>query len=211
MKESRFYNRHIGPNKKEINKMLSTLELNSVGELIGQTVPEGIRLENPLSIQEDISENDFLNEMLEHADNNKCFETYIGQGYHPTITPAVIKRNIMDNPGWYTSYTPYQAEIAQGRLEALLNFQTMVTDLTGMEIANASLLDEATAASEAMVLLHNSRPRAKKKVNANQFFVSEDCLPQTINLLETRSEPLCIELIIGNHREFEFTEKVLVH
>ena len=206
MKESRFYNRHIGPNKKEINKMLSTLELNSVGELIGQTVPEGIRLENPLSIQEDISENDFLNEMLEHADNNKCFETYIGQGYHPTITPAVIKRNIMENPGWYTSYTPYQAEIAQGRLEALFNFQSVVSDLTGMEIANASLLDESSAAAEAMSMLFYLRNSDQKKNNSIKFFVSDQVLPQTISVLKTRANPLGIELIIDSIDNVNFSD-----
>ena len=206
MKESRFYNRHIGPNKKEINKMLSTLELNSVGELIGQTVPEGIRLENPLSIQEDISENDFLNEMLEHADNNKCFETYIGQGYHPTITPAVIKRNIMENPGWYTSYTPYQAEIAQGRLEALFNFQSVVSDLTGMEIANASLLDESSAAAEAMSMLFYLRNSDQKKSNSIKFFVSDQVLPQTISVLKTRANPLGIELIIDSIDNVNFSD-----
>jgi len=186
--------------------MLSTLELNSVGELIGQTVPEGIRLENPLSIQEDISENDFLNEMLEHADNNKCFETYIGQGYHPTITPAVIKRNIMENPGWYTSYTPYQAEIAQGRLEALFNFQSVVSDLTGMEIANASLLDESSAAAEAMSMLFYLRNSDQKKNNSIKFFVSDQVLPQTISVLKTRANPLGIELIIDSIDNVNFSD-----
>ena len=164
MKESRFYNRHIGPNRNEINKMLSTLELNSLDELLNQTVPEGIRLKKPLSIEEDISENEFLNEMQEHAEKNKCFDTYIGQGYHPTITQAVIKRNILENPGWYTSYTPYQAEIAQGRLEALFNFQSVVSDLTGMELANASLLDESSAAAEAMTMLFYLRDSVQKKI-----------------------------------------------
>ncbi|MDG2146967.1 MAG: aminomethyl-transferring glycine dehydrogenase [Flavobacteriaceae bacterium] len=206
MRESRFYNRHIGPNKKEINKMLSILELNSIGELIDQTVPKGIRLENPLSIQEDISENDFLNEMLEHADNNKCFEAYIGQGYHPTITPAVIKRNIMENPGWYTSYTPYQAEIAQGRLEALFNFQSVVSDLTGMEIANASLLDESSAAAEAMSMLFYLRNSDQKKNNSIKFFVSDQVLPQTISVLKTRANPLGIELIIDSIDNVNFSD-----
>ena len=126
-------------------------------------MPEGIRLKKTLSIEEDISENEFLNEMQEHAEKNKCFDTYIGQGYHPTITPAVIKRNILENPGWYTSYTPYQAEIAQGRLEALFNFQSVVSDLTGMEIANASLLDESSAAAEAMTMLFYLRDSVQKK------------------------------------------------
>ena len=198
MKESRFYNRHIGPNRNEINKMLSTLELNSLDELLNQTVPEGIRLKKPLSIEEDISENEFLNEMQEHAEKNKCFDTYIGQGYHPTITPAVIKRNILENPGWYTSYTPYQAEIAQGRLEALFNFQSVVSDLTGMEIANASLLDESSAAAEAMTMLFYLRDSVQKKNNSIKFFVSDQVLPQTISVLKTRANPLGIELMIGS-------------
>ena len=198
MKESRFYNRHIGPNSNEINKMLSTLELNSLDELLNQTVPEGIRLKKPLSIEEDISENEFLNEMQEYAEKNKCFDTYIGQGYHPTITPAVIKRNILENPGWYTSYTPYQAEIAQGRLEALFNFQSVVSDLTGMEIANASLLDESSAAAEAMTMLFYLRDSVQKKNNSIKFFVSDQVLPQTISVLKTRANPLDIELMIGS-------------
>src|SRR5690606_1316419 len=128
-------------------------------------------------------------------------------GYHNSNTPPVIQRNILENPGWYTAYTPYQAEIAQGRLEALLNFQTMVADLTGMELANASLLDESTAAAEAMALLHAVRSRRKKKSNANKFFVSEEILPQTISLLETRATPLEIELVIGNHQDFDYSEE----
>ena len=206
MRESPFHKRHIGPNKKEIDKMLSTLELNSIDELIDQTLPEAIRLENQLEIDEGISENDFLNEMLEHADNNKCFETYIGQGYHPTITPAVIKRNILENPGWYTSYTPYQAEIAQGRLEALFNFQSVVSDLTGMEIANASLLDESSAAADAMSMLFYLRDSAQKKNNSTKFFVSDQVLPQTISVLKTRANPLGIELIIDSIDNVNFSD-----
>ena len=206
MRKSPFHKRHIGPNKKEIHKMLSTLELNSVDELIDQTLPEAIRLEKQLAIDEGISENDFLNEMLEHADNNNCFETYIGQGYHPTITPAVIKRNILENPGWYTSYTPYQAEIAQGRLEALFNFQSVVSDLTGMEIANASLLDESSAAAEAMSMLFYLRDSAQKKNNSTKFFVSDQVLPQTISVLKTRANPLGIELIIDSIDNVNFSD-----
>jgi len=208
MNTNSFLLRHIGPREEDVKEMLATIGLNSVDELIDQTIPAGIRLEDDLKLESALTEQEFLAHIKELAQKNKQYKTYIGLGYHNTVLPSVIQRNVLENPGWYTAYTPYQAEIAQGRLEALLNYQTMVIDLTGMEIANASLLDEATAASEAMVLLHNSRPRAKKKVDANHFFVSEDCLPQTISLLETRSEPLGIELIIGDHREFEFTEKV---
>src|SRR5690606_31722903 len=138
---------------------------------------------------------------------NKAYKTYIGLGYHPTILPAVIQRNILENPGWYTAYTPYQAEIAQGRLEALLNFQTMITDLTGMEIANASLLDESTAAAEAMTLLFAVRERDQKKAGVHKFFVSENILPQTLSLLETRAIPIGIKLVVGNEATFDFSSE----
>nr|MCS5663382.1 aminomethyl-transferring glycine dehydrogenase [Flavobacteriales bacterium] len=208
MNTNSFLLRHIGPRKEDVSNMLATMGLNSIDELIEQTIPSAIRLKEDLDLGKALSEQEFLAHIKELAQKNKQYKTYIGLGYNNAVLPSVIQRNILENPGWYTAYTPYQAEISQGRLEALLNFQTMVIDLTGMEIANASLLDEATAASEAMMLLYNSRPRAKKKANANQFFISEDCLPQTISLLETRSEPLGIELIIGDHREFEFNEKI---
>jgi len=208
MNTNSFLLRHIGPRAEDVTSMLSTIGVDSVDELIDQTIPASIRLEEDLDIADGLSEQEFLGHIKELAQKNKQYNTYIGLGYHNSVLPSVIQRNILENPGWYTAYTPYQAEIAQGRLEALLNFQTMVIDLTGMEIANASLLDESTAAAEAMVLLYNSRPKAKKKVNANLFFVSEECLPQTISLLETRSEPLGFELIIGDHRDFEFSEMV---
>ena len=208
MNTNSFLLRHIGPRAEDVTSMLSTIGVDSVDELIDQTIPASIRLEEDLDIADGLSEQEFLGHIKELAQKNKQYKTYIGLGYHNAVLPSVIQRNILENPGWYTAYTPYQAEIAQGRLEALLNFQTMVIDLTGMEIANASLLDESTAAAEAMVLLYNSRPKAKKKVNANLFFVSEECLPQTISLLETRSEPLGFELIIGDHRDFEFSEMV---
>ena len=208
MNTNSFLLRHIGPRKEDIIEMLSTIGLNSIDELVDQTIPSLIRLEEELHLGEALSEQEFLAHIKELAQKNKQFKTYIGLGYNNAVLPSVIQRNVLENPGWYTAYTPYQAEIAQGRLEALLNFQTMVIDLTGMDIANASLLDESTAAAEAMIMLFNNRPRQKKKVNANHFFVSEDCLPQTISLLETRSEPLGIELIIGNHQEFEFNEKI---
>ncbi len=208
MDTNSFLLRHIGPKKEDIQGMLDTIGLNSIDELIEQTIPSTIRLKEELHLGDALSEQEFLAHIKELAQKNKQFKTYIGLGYNNTVLPSVIQRNVLENPGWYTAYTPYQAEISQGRLEALLNFQTMVIDLTGMEIANASLLDESTAAAEAMIMLFNNRPRQKKKVNANHFFVSEDCLPQTISLLETRSEPLGIQLIIGNHQEFEFNEKI---
>ena len=142
----------------------------------------------------------------ELSEKNKVFKSYIGLGYHEAIMPSVIQRNILQNPGWYTAYTPYQAEIAQGRLEALLNYQTMICDLTGMELANASLLDEGTAAAEAMTLLFDVRERDKKKIEASKFFVSEEILPQTLSVLLTRSAPIGIELVVGNHEEFDFSD-----
>ncbi len=208
MKTDVFAQRHIGPNTDEQNQMLADIHVNSMEELVNLTVPSDIRLQNDLQLAPALSEYEYMDHIQKLSIKNKLFKNYIGLGYHPTITPGVIQRNILENPGWYTAYTPYQAEIAQGRLEALLNFQTMVTDLTGMEIANASLLDEATAAAEAMILLFNTRSRAQKKNNALQFFVSENVLPQTIDVLYSRATPLDIELILADHETFEFNENV---
>ncbi len=201
-----FSSRHIGPNADETSKMLEAIGVSSLDELISQTVPAQIRLEKELDLPQALSEYDYLNHVGELGKKNKVFKSFIGQGYHSTIVPSVIKRNVLENPGWYTAYTPYQAEIAQGRLEALLNFQTLVMELTGMEIANASLLDEATAAAEAMIMLFHSRP--KEKSNANVFFVSELCFNQTIDVLKTRSAPLGIELLIGNHETVAFNDQI---
>ncbi|WP_158840874.1 aminomethyl-transferring glycine dehydrogenase [Polaribacter sp. L3A8] len=206
MNTNLFQNRHIGPNKKEQEKMLSTIKAESLERLIYETVPDDIRLENELDLAPAKSEYEYLAHIKELSEKNKVFKSYIGLGYHEAIVPSVIQRNILENPGWYTAYTPYQAEIAQGRLEALLNFQTMVCDLTGMELANASLLDESTASAEAMALLYDIRERAQKKAGVNKFFVSEEILPQTISVLQTRSTPIGIELVIGNHEEFDFSE-----
>ena len=163
-----------------------------------KTVPESIRLKEPLRLAKGLTERQYFRKILDIASKNKVYNTYIGMGYYDTITPAVIHRNVLENPVWYTSYTPYQAEISQGRLEALLNFQTVICELTGMEIANASLLDEATAAAEAMVMMFNSRPRAMVKANANIMFVDEKIWPQTRAVLETRANPLGIELQFGD-------------
>ena len=201
-----FESRHIGPNEQEIKKMLQKLQLNSVEELIAQTIPEAIRLKEPMQLPEGISEHQFLKEIQKLANENELFDCYIGLGYHPAITPAVIQRNILENPGWYTAYTPYQAEIAQGRLEAIFNFQTVVCDLTGLPIANASLLDESTAAAEAMTLLYAVRNREQKKQNSCKFFVDAGVLPQTLSLLQTRSEPLGIELVVGTIEEVALSE-----
>ncbi len=199
----RFVDRHIGPDANDKVKMLQTIGVDSLDQLINQTIPPAIRLKKPLSGTTAQTETEFLESLREVASHNKVFKSYIGMGYYNCTTPPVILRNVMENPGWYTQYTPYQAEISQGRLEALLNFQTMIIDLTGMQIANASLLDEATAAAEAMHLFHASRP--KEAAEKHAFFVSENCFPQTIDLLKTRSEPLGIDLIIGNHETIDWT------
>jgi glycine dehydrogenase len=199
----KFESRHLGADEAQIGEMLRTVQASSLDELIAQTIPANIRLQKPLDLPEPQGEYEFLQNFKELAQKNQIFKSYIGLGYHPCITPTVILRNILENPGWYTAYTPYQAEIAQGRLEAIINFQTLVTDLTQMEIANASLLDEATAAAEAMHLLLAVKSKAKK--DANVFFVSELCLPQTIDLLKTRTDPLGVELLIGNHLEIDVT------
>ena len=201
MSKYNFIDRHIGPRNIEIKKMLSSISYNSIDELISETIPGNIRIESELNLTEALTENRYIEHIKNLARKNKNYRSYIGMGYFNTILPGVIQRNILENPGWYTAYTPYQAEIAQGRLEALLNFQTMVCDLTAMEISNSSLLDEATAAAEAMIMLYNSRGRDQKKKGVKKFFVSEDCYPQTIALLETRSNPLDIELEIGSHQE----------
>ncbi len=200
-----FRNRHNGPGATEIQDMLDTIGCKSLEALIDQTVPESIRQYKPLDLPPPLSEYHFIDQFRKIASKNKVFRNYIGAGYYETITPAVIQRNILENPGWYTSYTPYQAEISQGRLEALINFQTMVIDLTGMEIANASLLDEGTAAAEAMTLLRDTRKGSRRK--ANRFFVSELCYPQTIDVLKTRAEPLGIELIIGDPDTADFSDE----
>ncbi|HDZ14026.1 hypothetical protein LCGC14_1004570 [marine sediment metagenome] len=204
MRTDLFASRHIGITKDDLTHMLETIGADSVEQLIFETLPEGIRLENPLDLEPAMSEHKFLAHMQELSEKNKLFRSYIGLGYHESLTPSVIKRNILENPGWYTAYTPYQAEIAQGRLEALLNFQTVVSDLTGMELANASLLDESTAAAEAMTMLFDLRSRDQKKNSILKFFVSEEILPQTLSLLKTRATPLGIELVAGNHEEFTF-------
>lgn len=199
-----FAARHIGPRAEETQKMLDLINAKSLDELIKQTVPKEILLKQELELPQGFSESKLLEHLRELGNKNQLFKTYIGLGYHPTITPAVIQRNILENPGWYTAYTPYQAEIAQGRLEALLNFQTVVAELTAMEIANASLLDEGTAAAEAMIMLFDTRSREQKTVNACQFFVSNEVLPQTLAVLETRAEPFGIKLVTGNENAFDF-------
>ncbi|GMN10976.1 aminomethyl-transferring glycine dehydrogenase [Croceitalea sp. MTPC9] len=206
MNTDTFALRHIGVQEKDLQKMFEIVGVNDLDELINQTIPNDIQLKEKLNLPEALTENEFLTLLQNLSNKNKVFKSYIGLGYHESLTPSVIKRNILENPGWYTAYTPYQAEIAQGRLEALLNYQTMVCDLTGMPLANASLLDESTAAAEAMTMLFDVRSRQQKKEGILKFFVSEEILPQTLSLLQTRAKPLGIELVIGNHEEFDFSK-----
>jgi glycine dehydrogenase len=207
MKTDSFALRHLGPRDHDLPKMLETIGVESLDQLINETIPADIRLKNPLELEHIMTEYEFANHIRLLGRTNKVYKSYIGLGYHPTVVPAAIQRNVFENPSWYTAYTPYQAEIAQGRLEAILNFQTMVIELTGMEIANASLLDESTAAAEAMALLFDVRSRDQKKSNVNKFFVSEEILPQTLSVLQTRSAPIGVELVIGNHQEFDFSKE----
>lgn len=202
--KEQFESRHIAPSPADLPAMLSTINVSSIEELMDKTVPSQIRLDKSLELPPALSEAEYLEKMARVASLNKVFKSYIGQGYYDVIVPKVILRNVFENPGWYTQYTPYQAEIAQGRLQALLNFQTMVIDLTGMEIANASLLDEGTAAAEAMAMQFNIR----KNKTANVFLVSENIFPQTLSVLKTRAQSFGIELKIGNHQEFQLTENV---
>ncbi|MCF8240012.1 MAG: aminomethyl-transferring glycine dehydrogenase [Melioribacteraceae bacterium] len=197
-------NRHIGPREDHIAEMLRDLDVNSVDELIDKTIPKEIRLKENLNLDVPENEFEFINDLKEIANKNKVFDSYIGMGYYPTITPAVIQRNILENPGWYTQYTPYQAEISQGRLEALLNFQTAIIDLTGLPIANASLLDEGTAAAEAMGMFYSSRKGSKK--SANKFFVDKSVFPQTIDILKTRAIPIGIELVIEDFKNIKLDD-----
>ena len=197
MYKENFSKRHIGPSTSELNYMLKTIGVKSIEDLLSQTIPEKIRLKSDLDIPDSISEMEFLKEIKKLSYLNKNFKTYIGLGYHDSFTPSVIQRNILENPGWYTAYTPYQPEIAQGRLEALLNFQTMICDITKMEIANASLLDEGTSASEAMIMMYNNRTKEQKAKDLTSFFVDSNILPQTLSVIRTRAIPLGIDIVIG--------------
>jgi len=205
MSTDKFVNRHNGPRASEVKEMLKKIGVSSVDELIEQTVPSAIRLKQPLKVGAAMSEYQYLKHLKKQSQKNKVFRSYIGLGYYNNILPAVIQRNILENPGWYTAYTPYQAEIAQGRLEALLNFQTMVLDLTAMPIANASLLDEATAAAEAVFMFYSNR--SKTKQHAHKFFVSKDSFPQTIDVIKTRAVPVGIEVVVGDVAAFDFNDE----
>ena len=206
MLSDKFVDRHNGPREYELPQMLNTIGVNSLDELIEKTIPSSIMLEKPLRLPEAMSEFEYLNHIKSIGQKNKMFRSFIGQGYYGVALLSVIIRNVLENPSWYTSYTPYQAEISQGRLEALLNFQTMIVELTGMEIANASLLDESTSAAEAMIMMFNSRSRASVKAGANKFFVDDDVFPQTLDVITTRSKPLGIELVKGKYTTVVFDE-----
>ncbi|MCX6332992.1 MAG: aminomethyl-transferring glycine dehydrogenase [Bacteroidia bacterium] len=206
MSSDKFVNRHNGPRTGEVPQMLSVIGVDSLDQLIDNTIPKKIRLEKPLRLPEAMSEYEYLNHLRTLGSKNKMFRSFIGQGYYGVAPLSVVIRNVLENPSWYTSYTPYQAEISQGRLEALLNYQTMIIDLTGLQIANASLLDESTAAAEAMIMMHNARSRAAVKAGANKFFVDDDIFAQTMDVIKTRSEPLGIELVTGKYNEAVFTE-----
>jgi glycine dehydrogenase len=205
MRTDAFALRHIGPRESDLQHLFKTIGVDSLEQLIAETIPADIRLKKDLELDAPMTEFEYLSHIQELGNKNKVFKSYIGLGYHPAAIPAVIQRNIFENPGWYTAYTPYQAEIAQGRLEAILNYQTTIIELTGMEIANASLLDEGTAAAEAMALLFDVRTRDQKKNNINKLFVSEEILPQTLSVLQTRATPKGIELVVGNHETFDFS------
>ncbi len=208
MIKNNFTQRHNGIRVEQIQEMLAAIGTDSIESLINETIPESIRLKEDIKLDKGISEYAFSQKIKNIASKNKVFNSYIGLGYYDTILPAVIQKNILENPGWYTSYTPYQAEISQGRLEALLNFQTVITELTGFELANSSLLDEATAGAEAMLLAFHARSRKQIKANVNVFYVDKNVFPQTIDVLKTRAIPLGIDLQIADFNEFEYNDKV---
>ncbi|MGL5681506.1 MAG: aminomethyl-transferring glycine dehydrogenase [Marinifilaceae bacterium] len=208
MAKEQFITRHIGPRCEDLGEMLKVIGVSSVEELLDQTIPADIRLKGDLDLPKAITEQEFLEKIAKIAAKNKLYRSFIGCGYYDTISPAVIIRNILENPAWYTSYTPYQAEVSQGRLEALLNYQTMIVELTGMPLTNCSLLDEGTSAAEAMQMMYALRGKDKKKANANKMFVDENVFPQTRDVLITRSAPMGIELVFGDYKTFEFTPDV---
>jgi glycine dehydrogenase len=207
MNRNQFINRHIGPNEAEIKEMLSDIGVESLDQLIKETVPESIRLTQELNLPtEGLSEHEFLGHIKAIAAKNKLYRSYIGMGFYGTNLPSVIKRNVLENPSWYTSYTPYQAEISQGRLEALLNFQTMITELSGMELSNCSLLDEATSAAEAMSLMFDTRSRQDVKAGKNKLFIDKNTFPHTIDVINLRAEPIGVEIVIGDYKSIEFDD-----
>ena len=208
MKTDLLASRHIGINEQDTTVMLRKIGVDSLDELIEKTIPANIRLKEPLALNAPLTEYEFGKHIAELAGKNKLYTTYIGMGWYNTITPAVIQRNVFENPVWYTSYTPYQTEVSQGRLEALMNFQTAICDLTAMPLANCSLLDEATAAAEAVSMMYALRSRAQQKAGANVVFVDENIFPQTLAVMTTRAVPQGIELRVGKYKEFEPSQEV---
>ena len=208
MDTNKFVNRHVGISAEDIPSMLAAIGVQSVDELIDQTIPANIRLKTPLNLPEPMTEREFAEHIAELASKNEVFTSYIGMGWYDTICPAPIQRNVFENPVWYTSYTPYQAEVSQGRLEALLNFQTVIAELTGLPLANCSLLDEATAAAEAATMFYGSRSRAQVKAGANTLFVDENIFPSTLAVIHTRMIPQGIQIVTGDYRTFDFTPEV---
>ena len=204
LQDDKFQSRHLGPADEDLNAMLQTIGADSLDALIDETIPSSIKMEEPLNLPPPVSEYHFIREMRKAAAKNKVCKSMLGQGYYDCITPAVIQRNIFENPGWYTQYTPYQPEISQGRLEALLNYQTMVIDMTGMQVANASLLDEGTAAAEAMAMVHGIVNKNLDGLSRNRFFVSERCFAQTIDVIKTRAQCVGIEVVVGDHEKVNF-------
>ncbi|MBZ0243435.1 MAG: glycine dehydrogenase (aminomethyl-transferring), partial [Bacteroidales bacterium] len=207
MISNNFLQRHLGPRTEDIRAMLQAIGVDSVEQLIDEIIPENIRVRQPLSMGEGLNEYEYLQHLKKIAGKNKLFKSFIGMGYYDTITPGVITRNVLENAGWYTAYTPYQAEISQGRLEALLNFQTVVSDLTAMPIANASLLDEGTGAAEAMLMFHSFRSRAQQKAAVVKFFVDENIFPHTLEVVQTRALPLGIEVVVGEFDPAQLDEQ----
>ena len=208
MDTNKFVNRHVGIRGEEIPLMLKTIGVSSMDELINQTIPSGIMLKEPLNLPEAMTEREYAEHIAELGSKNEIFTSYIGMGWYDTVTPAPIQRNVLENPVWYTSYTPYQAEISQGRLEALLNFQTMICDLTGLPLTNCSLLDEATAGAEAATMFYGARSRAQIKNEANTLFVDEHVFVSTLAVLHTRMKPQGIKIVRGNYKTFNFTPDV---
>ena len=208
MKTDVFANRHIGITENDLPKMLERIGVKTLDGLIDKTIPEKIRLKAPLDLPPAMTEREFAEHISKLASMNKIYKSYIGAGWYDSITPAVIQRNVFENPVWYTSYTPYQTEISQGRLEALINFQTVVSDLTAMPLANCSLLDEATAAAEAATMMHGLRSRAQQKAGANTLFVDQEIFPQNLAVIRTRAIPQGMEVKVGNYKELEFTPDI---
>lgn len=208
MKTTTFANRHIGIGEEELPLMLKKIGVSSLDELIEKTIPANILLKEPLKLGAAMTEREFAEHIGELAAQNKLYKTYIGCGWYDTVTPAVVQRNVFENPVWYTSYTPYQAEISQGRLEALLNFQTVISDLTALPLANCSLLDEATAAAEAATMMYGMRSRAQQKAQANVLFVDEEIFPQTLAVIRTRAIPQGMVVKVGSYKDLTFTPDI---